>query len=88
MLGVKSGWFAKKIRDALPYIESAYTEYLPDDFRKEFHLVDIAMSVKSLHYPYDPDDLVRAKSRVYFDRLLKIQLQSLIQRQLYTQVDS
>lgn len=83
MLGIKSWWFAKKIREVLPHIESAYSEYLPDDFRREFDLADVATSIRSLHYPRDPQDLVRAKSRVYFDRLLKIQLQSLIHKQTY-----
>jgi ATP-dependent DNA helicase RecG len=83
MLGVKSWWFAKKIREVLPFIDQEYVEYLPEDFRREFGLADVAQSIKSLHYPQDPDDLKHAKSRIYFDRLLKVQLQSLINRQAY-----
>jgi RecG-like helicase len=83
MQGIKPGRFAKKMREVLHYIESEYTEYLPDDFRKEFALIDIVSMVKWLHYPKDFDELSAAKHRLYFDKLLKVQLQSLIARDEY-----
>lgn len=83
MLGIKSGWFAKKMRDILSYADQEYIEYLPDECREEFELPDIVQSIKSLHYPTDPDNLKQAKTRIYFDRLLKVQLQSLIAKQDY-----
>lgn len=88
MLWVKSWWFAKKMREALLYIEWEYLEYLPEDFRNHFQLPDIATTIKNLHYPKDADDLREAKYRLYFDRLLKIQLQSIIARKEYERTSS
>jgi hypothetical protein len=46
MQGIKPGRFAKKMREVLHHIESEYVEYLPDDFRSEFGLIDIMTMVK------------------------------------------
>lgn len=83
MLGIKSSWFAKKMREVLPHSESAYLEFLPEDFRNEFDLPDLASSIKAIHYPVDHEQLKRAKYRLYFDRLLKLQLQSIANKQHY-----
>ncbi len=85
MLGVKSWWFAKKVWSILDKVDMEYIEYLPEDFRAEFDIPHIVQTIKSLHYPSDPDELKRAKYRLYFDRLLKVQLQSLITKQDYLQ---
>jgi RecG-like helicase len=61
---------------------------LPEDFRNHFQLPDIATTIKNLHYPKDADDLREAKYRLYFDRLLKIQLQSIIARKEYERTSS
>lgn len=84
MLGIKSARFAKKIWDILPYIEQEYVEYLPEEFREKFDLLKIVDAIQNIHYPMDSDMLGKAKYRIYFDRLLKIQLQSLIYKEQYT----
>lgn len=84
MLGIKSGWFAKKIWENLYFIEQEYTEYLPEEFRKEFDLLKISEAIRNIHYPTDMDMLWKAKYRIYFDRLLKIQLQSSMYKESYT----
>mgnify|MGYP001005649915 FL=1 len=71
------------MRDILKYVEQEYIEYLPEDFIREFELPNIVETIKSLHYPKNAEDLKKAKYRLYFDRLLKVQLQSRINKQQY-----
>lgn len=85
MLGIKSARFAKKIRENMYLIDQEYVEYLPEEFRSEFDLLKITDAVRNIHYPQDQDMLGKARYRIYFDRLLKIQLQSLIYKEQYTQ---
>jgi ATP-dependent DNA helicase RecG len=83
MLGIKSWWFAKKMWDLMRYVDQEYVEYLPEDFMREFDLPTITQTIKSLHYPKNAEELKKAKYRLYFDRLLKVQLQSWINKQQY-----
>lgn len=84
MLGIKSARFAKKVWENMHFIDQEYIEYLPEEFREEFDLLKITDAIKNIHYPQDPDMLWKAKYRIYFDRLLKIQLQSMIYKESYT----
>ena len=67
----------------MSYVDQEYVEYLPEDFMREFDLPNIAQTIKSLHYPKNAEELKKAKYRLYFDRLLKVQLQSWINKQQY-----
>lgn len=69
--------------DILKFVDQEYVEYLPEDFMHEFDLPTITQTIKSLHYPKNAEELKKAKYRLYFDRLLKVQLQSWINKQQY-----
>jgi len=80
---IKPSWFAQKIRNVLPEIDNIFTEYLPQNFLKKFNLIDIKTTIKNLHYPDNIDKVRQWKYRVFFDKLLRIQLYSIINRNEY-----
>jgi len=69
--------------EILKFVDQEYVEYLPEDFMREFDLPTITETIKALHYPKNAEELKKAKYRLYFDRLLKVQLQSWINKQQY-----
>ncbi|MCK9466902.1 MAG: ATP-dependent DNA helicase RecG [Candidatus Absconditabacterales bacterium] len=83
--GIKASWFAQKIWNVLPEIENLFVEYLPQDFLKKFNLLGIKDTIKNLHYPDDIDSIRQGKYRIFFDKLLRIQLHSIINRNEYRQ---
>lgn len=82
---IKASWFAQKIWNVLPEIENLFVEYLPQDFLKKFNLLGIKDTIKNLHYPDDIDSIRQWKYRIFFDKLLRIQLHSIINRNEYRQ---
>jgi len=60
-----------------------FEEYLPVEFLEKFNLMDVKETIKNIHYPKDVDKVRQAKKRIFFDRLLRIQLFSLINRDEY-----
>lgn len=83
MNGIKPGWFAEKIRNVLSEVKNIFSEYLPDDFLKKFKLMNVVDTITNIHYPDNIDKSRQAKYRIFFDRLLRIQLFSLINRDEY-----
>ncbi|MDR0282572.1 MAG: hypothetical protein LBI53_04685 [Candidatus Peribacteria bacterium] len=83
MLGIKSGRFAQKVWNNLDKIPEYFTEYLPEEFMKTFDLLDVVSTVKNLHYPESEEMKRRALYRLFFDRLLRIQLFSLMNKLEY-----
>lgn len=77
MLWIKPGWFAQKIWDNLWKVDQIFSEYLPDEFIKEFQLMDVVSTIKNLHYPESDELKNKALYRLFFDRLLRIQIFSL-----------
>lgn len=80
---IKPWRFANKIWDILPLVDSELKEYLPVEFLKEFNLMSVQDTIINMHYPADLDINRQAKHRVFFDRLLRIQLYSLVVKQRY-----
>ena len=83
MNGIKPGWFAKKIWEHLNDIPEYFSEYLPEDFLKEFRLLDVQRTIHNIHYPDNEHLKQEAIHRVFFDRLLRIQIFSLINKLSY-----
>lgn len=80
---IKPGWFAEKMRNILPEVKNIFFEYLPNEFLKKFNLMNVEDTIKNIHYPDNIDKSRQAKYRIFFDRLLRIQLFSLINRDAY-----
>ena len=83
MNGIKPGWFAKKTWEHLNDIPEYFSEYLPEDFLKEFRLLDVQSTIRNIHYPDNEHLKEEAIHRVFFDRLLRIQIFSLINKLSY-----
>ncbi|MEF2175900.1 MAG: DEAD/DEAH box helicase, partial [Candidatus Absconditabacteria bacterium] len=81
--GINHNWFSKKIWEQLDMIPSLFHEIFPQDFLQEFDLMDYTSMIKNLHYPNSLKDLDKAKYRLYFQKLLRIQLVSLISKYEY-----
>lgn len=77
MLWIKPWWFAQKIWNNLYKIDQIFSEYLPEEFVKEFQLLDVVSTIKNLHYPENDELKNKALYRLFFDRLLRIQIFSL-----------
>ena len=86
--GIKPAWFARKIWENLDKIPSVFEETLPEDFRQEFDLMHKHQMIKNMHYPASWDALKKAKYRLWFEKLLLLQLLSLLGKQDYAQGSS
>ncbi len=83
MNGIKPWWFAKKIWELRDQIPAVFAEYLPEEFLKTFDLLDVQKTILNIHYPESESLKSQAIHRVFFDRLLRVQLFSLMNRQSY-----
>ena len=82
-LGISPVRFAKKIWENLDAIPELFHEHLPKDILDMYELMDIPTMVRQLHYPDSLEMVQKAQERLYFDRLLQIQLASLLNKQAY-----
>jgi RecG-like helicase len=71
------------MRNVLPEVNKIFSEYLPNEFLEKFNLMNVVATITNIHYPKDIDKSRQAKYRILFDRLLRIQLFSLINRDAY-----
>jgi len=85
LMGIKPGWFAQKMRNLMDKVDTIFSEYLPDEFIKKFWLMGVKETIRAMHYPDSFDQQKQANLRIFFDRLLRIQLYSLINRSTYQQ---
>lgn len=83
MNGIKPWWFAKKTWEHLNDIPEYFSEYLPEEFLKEFKLLDVQKTIQNIHYPNNESLKQQAIHRVFFDRLLRIQIFSLMNKLSY-----
>ena len=84
--GIKPSRFAKKIREQIPHINGYFQELYPESLRKKYKLLGIQETIKNMHYPDSQAYKQKAQYRIFFDRLLKIQLYSQLQKQTYQSV--
>lgn len=83
IMGIRSGWFAQKIRSLMDRVDTIFSEYLPEDFIEKFWLMGVQETIKQMHYPSSFEKQKEANLRIFFDRLLRIQLYALINRNTY-----
>lgn len=84
ILGIAPSWIARNMRKALPAIPQYFKEYLPDAFLQQYGLLDVQSTIRAIHFPDSPQALALAQERIYFDRLLRIQLHALLTRDQYS----
>ena len=83
LMGIKPGWFAQKMRLLMDKVDTIFSEYLPNEFIEKFWLIGVQETIKEMHYPTSFEKQKEANLRIFFDRLLRIQLYSLINRSTY-----
>ncbi len=83
MLGIKPSRFAKKIHSILHEALEDVTETLPSSFLEEYNLLPLRETYRLLHFPESISDTEQAKYRIFFEKLLKIQLISNINEREY-----
>ena len=71
------------MRENLTKIDTLFEEYLPENFLQTFNLLSVKETIKNLHYPETEELKKKALYRLFFDRLLRIQLHSLLNKQQY-----
>jgi len=72
--GIKPGRFAQKIRLLLDKVDTIFSEYLPKEFIEKFGLMTVQETIRQIHYPESKTHAKKALQRIFFDRLLRIQL--------------
>ncbi len=88
LMGIKAGWFAQKMRNLMDKVDDIFHEYLPNELLQKFWLMGVQETIKAMHYPESFDQQKQANLRIFFDRLLRIQLYSLMNRNDYQQNNS
>lgn len=83
LMGISPGWFAQKMRLLMDKIDTIFSEYLPKQFIEKFWLIEVQETIKEMHYPSSFERQKEANLRIFFDRLLRIQLYALINRNTY-----
>ena len=83
LMGISPGWFAQKMRLLIDKVDIIFTEYLPKEFIDKFNLIGVQETIIEMHYPTSFEKQKEANLRIFFDRLLRIQLYSLINRSSY-----
>lgn len=81
--GIKPSWFAKKMWLLLWEVPKYFHEYLPEEFIKLMGLLPLHDTIRQIHYPDNMELKDKAIHRIFFDRLLRIQLFSLINKEEY-----
>ena len=83
MAGIKSTWFGKKIPSVAQQALHDVVDTYPANFYKKYDLMPLQDMLRTLHYPETIADTTIAKKTVFFKRLLRVQLHSIVQKQLY-----
>jgi len=65
-------------------VDRFFDEYLPSEFLHKFDLMNVLDTIKEIHFPTDIELNKKAFHRVFFDRLLRIQLYSLLNKDDYS----
>lgn len=83
LMWIKPSWFAQKVWLVLWKVDTLFSEYLPEDFIEKFGLMWVQETIREMHYPTTFESQKKANLRIFFDRLLRIQLYSLLHRNAY-----
>lgn len=83
LYGIKPSRFVEKIRNMLDTIDQLFEEHLPQEFLKKYNLLGVKETLKNIHFPESYELQKAALQRIFFDRLLRVQLHSLLQKEEY-----
>lgn len=83
LYGIKPWWFAEKIWMILDKVDFLFEEHLPQEFLKKYKLLGVKETFRNIHFPENHEIQKKALKRIFFDRLLRVQLHSLMQKEEY-----
>ncbi len=83
LMWIKPTRFANKFLKTLDKVPQYFKEYLPQEFLTKYNLPDVITTIKNMHYPLTLTEQKKAVRRVFFDRLLRIQIHSIINKKEY-----
>ncbi len=79
--GVTSKWIRKQIHTLLTVNGDIIEEFMPEDIKKKYDLIDLLDAYKKIHFPKDFEEVSVARKRLAFDELLTLQLKSMHKRE-------
>ena len=79
---ISSSWLMQKIEPLL-YLCKEFRENLPEELVKEEKLIDRTTAIKQVHFPEDKDVLDKARERLAFEELFRIQMDALVRKKEY-----
>lgn len=82
---LKPGRFAQKIRTQINHVDTLFPELYPDEFLNRYSLMELPNTIKNMHFPTDFIVLNKAKYRIFFDRICRMQILSQLQKNEYNQ---
>lgn len=82
--GLTSKWIREKLKPVIQDWVKQLHEYMPEEIRNRYNLMNYAQAVKEVHFPTGEEELTRAKARLSFDELFILQLKAL-QKKWYWQ---
>jgi len=74
---LSSKWLRSRVAIALRQSTSLITDWLPDNFKKKYQLLDLNSALRQIHFPDSREWIKKAEDRLAFDELLLLHLQSL-----------
>lgn len=80
--GVSSKWLRRQIHKLLEE-KNQIREYLPENVVKENSLMELSIAIEKIHFPDSLEQADKARKRLSFDELFKLQLSSLIRKKTW-----
>ena len=78
--GVSERWLRKLVKTAVDRFAAQLVDHLPLSVRHDAKLIDLASAIGQIHFPDSQEILERARYRLTFDELFRIQLSVLDRR--------
>ena len=72
--GVSSKWLRSRI---FPLLNASISDHLPSKIRDQNNLIDLSSAIKNIHFPQNQDQIDSSRTRLSFDEMFLLQLQTL-----------
>lgn len=79
--GISSKWLRRQIYKIIDEKGQNMIEYIPDSILKKYNLKKLSDAIQKVHFPLRIEDAEKAKERLAFDELLRLQIAALHRKQ-------
>jgi ATP-dependent DNA helicase RecG len=83
--GVSSKWLRARIAFLLDSILPTMQDFLPEQTRTEYHLMELSQALRAVHFPDNKEDIERGRHRIAFDEVFLLQLAAYEQKKNWEQ---